>query len=148
MLSESEKFKIDYEYKLAVRKIFIEKLVLGAIIALLALIGTLVVEKYKSNQTTQRFLLDKKLEAVKFIGKNYNKMMVSFYNLSDPQKNISIPDKTFELEVDNFNNAIGEWDCILSENFIEQSKLHYWIYLGLNNLKNAHGTFVQDKNKH
>lgn len=148
MIPENEKSKIDYQYQLEIRKIFYDKVVLGALITIFALLSTLYIEKYKSDQTEQQFLLEKKLEALKSIGKSYNEMMVAFYNLSDPQKQILIPNENYEAKIDDFNNAIGEWDSILSENFIEQSKFHLYIYLGLNYLKNDDGEFIKDKQKY
>lgn len=68
---EDEMKKIEFEKELEKKNIYIEKLILGFILLVFSIWGTLLIEDFKSDQVREQFLTAKRLEAVTELRDSY-----------------------------------------------------------------------------
>lgn len=128
---ELEKQKASYIHKLEIRKLILDKLLFGFIIVALGFVANFFVEHYRSQSIKDRFVLEKRLEAVQNIGQAYMKMHNDLDSTS-LQGSITNDDRSrLESNKQNYINVWTEWSIILSKKY--RSELDYitWIYIAL-----------------
>ncbi len=80
MTLEEEKAKARFEHRLAVRRLMLDKLVVGLIILGLGYFASIAVERYKAAEAGRQFLLEKRFEAVKEIRSGFSRVTGEFFS--------------------------------------------------------------------
>lgn len=131
MTIEPDKQKALFTHKLEIRKLIYDKVLFGLIILVIGFMANLLIEQYRSKSIKDRFILEKRLEAVQNISRAYMKMHNAFDNLSLQTEMDAGDHYLLENVTQEFISDWTEWGIILSGDF--RSKLDYltWIYIGL-----------------
>jgi hypothetical protein len=126
-LTEEESIKL--EHKLEVRRILIDKLLLGIVLLILAFVTKLIIANYRSGLTQERFLLENRLSALKDIREAYSKLSLDFFNLANANKaerqQILADSKK---DFDKFTNLTNNCLILFSKKFDKRIRFHYWIF--------------------
>ncbi len=145
--------KIKFSHKLEVRRILLEKLLLGVLIALIGFVANVLFENYRDKLSQDRFLLEKRLDAVQKIRKAYDKMHSTFMEWTI-DNNLHLPDdyknKYNEILAD-FTTVANSNTILISKEFTKQINAVLWIYQAFNYTDIANGTkyrfFAKDINE-
>lgn len=124
--------KMAYEHKLAVWRILIEKVLLGAVIALFAFMASRSLESFKSNLTEERFHLEKRLEGVQSLGTSYSRLADLAYECGvadDPVSDELLQRYTSALN--EFTRESNQWNVVFDESFETCVSHHVWIHDGI-----------------
>jgi len=125
MLSKKEKSKVDYEHKLQLRRIIIEKLLLGLVIAMVAFFGQRLLKDYESDLTKNRFLLSQRLEGLNQIRSTYSNL--SIFAREVAAKNGEMPAQLrtkYKKGIDEFVANGNRWAVLFSDKFTESLEHH------------------------
>lgn len=136
-----EKEKAQFAHKLEIKRIIIDKLLIGVIIFLCGFAANIALENYRNKLTTQKFFLEKKLDAIQAVSDAYSKMYdeydrftIQAYEKPNKQpKNINYNLKS----VDDFIIVSTRWSSVLSKEFCNQLNYYSWIYSAFDELENA-----------
>lgn len=86
-----ERYKIFLEHRLEVRRILLEKLLLGGLVLAAAVSGNYLIEVYKSDSEQSRFLFEERLEKLTELRADYGALVEEFFHASN-LKNSGQPD--------------------------------------------------------
>lgn len=129
MTLQEEKERLSYEHRLKLWRIFINKLLLGLLIAAVAYFGNILLEDYKSKLTNQKFLLESRLSALRTIRNSYSHLslhMINLINSSDlPEKYDLVP---YQKAVSTSMNLANEYCMLFSEEFDKKIRYHMWLH--------------------
>lgn len=126
-----EKEKASYIHKLAIRKLILDKLLFGFIILAVGFTANFLLEHYKSQSTKERFILEKRLEAVQKISQAYMIMHNAFDSIT-LQASMTNDDKNrLESATQKYIDVWTEWSIILSKKYRREQDYITWIYLAL-----------------
>jgi hypothetical protein len=128
---ELEKEKASYIHKLEIRKLIVDKLFLGFILFALGFTANFFLEHYKSQSTKERFILEKRLEAVQKISQTYMNMHNAFDAITLKQSMSDKDKKRLEEVTQKYINDWTEWAIILSKKYRRELDYVTWIYIGL-----------------
>ena len=97
-----EKEKARYAYKLEMRKLVIDKVLIGIIVAVVGWQINIAFERYKNQLGTERFLLEKRLEAVSAVRNTYSQLHDMYIDLTtaDTKGKIHLPND-YKQKYDN-----------------------------------------------
>lgn len=134
MVGENEKQQALYIHKLEIRKIVLDKLLVGALVIIVGFAANFAIERYRVQSTKERFLLEKRLEAIQLITNAYMSMQNNF-DSSMNKSYISDGDKIkLRKDVDDFISVWTQNCVILSEHFTLQMDFVTWNYIALASL--------------
>ncbi|NTU93673.1 MAG: hypothetical protein HGB29_03650 [Chlorobiaceae bacterium] len=135
----TEKERMDYQYRLERKKIIIDKLLIGALVAMFAFLGNMVIEHNRELAQTQAFVLQKKLEALNVIRESYASMFDKFdlYTLSVSAIASDGYHKEFRKALDDFILKQSQYSTLLSDKFNRQAEAQSWIFSGLDTVPSA-----------
>jgi hypothetical protein len=130
MSVREEKAKLDYSHRLEMRRMLIDKLLIGALIVLTGLIANMVVEGYKSEMTKSQFLLDKRLTALKEMRVVYSRLTKHANDLIYSTKPDARPEflKEYSKDVVAFIDIGNAWGFLFSERFNNDVNRYLWIH--------------------
>jgi hypothetical protein len=130
----SEKEKIEFEHKLKIRRIILDKLLLGVVFIILGITTNTVLEKYKGNLTSGRFFLEKKYdcallmqEAMAIFLKQYEEFTAD-YKKADLSKNYLKP---FINALNDFSTTINKSYLLFSEDFGRSTQYLMLVFNGI-----------------
>jgi hypothetical protein len=125
---EQEKEKARYEHRLEVRKIVIDKVLLGIIVLALGFFADMAIENYRRHSTEQQFFLEQKLDALKNIRKAYAAMNDAFDAFTLLNSTPEDYRQTFRNAIDSYNLATIEYGTLLSPQYLRNLDYHLWMY--------------------
>jgi hypothetical protein len=131
---DSEKEKIWYSHKLEVRRMLYEKLLLGAIIAIVGLFANMFFEKYKDQLGQERFIQEKKLEAISEVRISFNDLHSTYMNwtVNDCRDIPADYNDQYLKLVNNYIAVINKNSLLLSKSFLDKQVSYVlWIYQGI-----------------
>ena len=138
---DSEQKKIYLEHRLQVRRIILEKFIIGLIILVGGFVANKAIETYRDRLTTQKFFLEKKLEAIQSVSDAYSKMLNEYdrfslqaYERTPSSAGVISYDRK---HLDTFLLASTRWSSVLSREFCDQMNYYSWIYCAFDDLNNA-----------
>ncbi|MCP4269078.1 MAG: hypothetical protein GY777_26475 [Candidatus Brocadiaceae bacterium] len=158
-----EKEKAKFIYKLELRKLLIDKMLFGAIIVLIGVSANIVLERYRSGLTQERYLIEKKFKAIHNIKASYEELFELFDSYTvDPDK-YELPNdhrKKYNQKYDAFVIEANKWNIVLPQEF--EDKLNYltWIHGGIDykgvevfrsmdwDARNKHRAFMSEVRKY
>lgn len=112
---DQEKEKLNFEHKLEIRRILIEKFLIAVILLIAAFLANMLVEKYKNNLIEKRFLLEKRLVAIDKLRGIYSELNIYFF------RNAKMNDMTdkdwsdYNLKVLEFGNYFNKVSVLFDE---------------------------------
>lgn len=130
---ETEKEKALYEHKLAIRRLLLEKILFGTLLALVGIVGNVYYEKYRSELAQERFLLEKRSEAVNAIRDAYGQLQGTFMKLTTPETIKNPPpdcEQAYDKKIQELTDAANKWSVMLSPEFNEKINSFVWIHDG------------------
>jgi hypothetical protein len=126
---DEEKNRELYKYSLDLRKLMIDKLAIGLVIAVLGCLGNAALERYRQASAAEQFLLEEKLSALKQIRSAYAEMFDAFdTHTVETSRGPADGDRQFQAAVDRYARASVEFGTLLSHEFILQMDYHLWVY--------------------
>jgi len=128
-----EKEKAKYIHKLKLRQLIIDKIFFGIIIVLIGLITNVIIEQYRSKLTEQRFILEKRLEAINSIKKAYEDM-IDLYDTFTLESHRALPEnyeEQYDEKINNFFLQLSRWNVLFPKEFDYKLGNHGWIHLGI-----------------
>ena len=128
---DKEKQKALYLHKLDVRKLVYDKLLIGLLIAVIAFIGSMLVESYKAGFVKERFWLEKRLSAISEIMDKYAKMDYVYQDISTPrpsQPNADNIEGRYIVTINALLKSGNENKHLLSEDFTNELQNHIIIH--------------------
>jgi hypothetical protein len=127
---DAEKEKARYVYRLEVRKLIIDKLFLGLILFALAFAANMAIERYRSENTREGFLLQKRLEAVSAVRAAYSEMFDNFdsFTLTREGSRPRGYHDLYKKSINDFALMQSRWSTLLSSDFNAQLDFHLWIH--------------------
>ena len=134
MSGEAEKQHALYMHKLEVRKLVLDKLLIGVLILAVGFAANFTIERYRVQSTKERFLLEKKLEAIQQISQSYFSMHNTFDTM---MLNVYLNDghyKKMQSQIDDFINVWTHNSVILSAYFTQQMDYVTRIYIALSGM--------------
>jgi hypothetical protein len=130
-MNDVEQEKTLYAHKLDVRKLVIDKLLIGALLIIVGFAANFTIEQYRARSTKERFLLEKKLEAMQLINQDYFSMHQTFISLAQKEDLIQ---GHYTLLNKKLNSFISVWtnnNVISSTHFSKQMEYMTWLYTAL-----------------
>ena len=106
----SEKEKLDYEHKLKMRQIILDKLLWAVVVLLLAFFANWFFEDYKAELAKERLLLEKKYGAITDTLEAESKLMVQFDNFTRKDKYTEVPSNHQQLFLNSLQNFISTFN--------------------------------------
>ena len=148
--------EIVFEHRLQLKRIIIDKVLLGLVLASFALLSDFLIEGYKSNEARNRFILEQRVASLKAIRQNFSEAahdVSSLSGLACQKKEISNSDVDAAAEKARmFLVSISDNNMLLSGGFSEVGVSMANIQLGiLGNLSSKeclYRNFVSDVNVH
>jgi len=125
---EQEKEKARYEHRLEVRKMVIDKLLLGIVVLALGFFADMAIENYRRHSTEQQFFLEQKVDAVKNIRKAYAAMNDAFDAFTLVSTRLEDYREKFKTAIDRYNLTATEYGVLLSPQYLHNLDYHLWIY--------------------
>lgn len=157
-LTKTEKVGTEYfSHRLEVRRIWLEKFLLAAIIGLAVFTGNYLIEDYKADLTISRFLLESRLEGLKKIRSAYNECSVCMTKLFKPDSKTTKEETValygrYQKDLYNFNKVLNEWSMLFPDHFSRTLACHNYIHdsIAYKNivLDKRHASFVQSIYQH
>jgi len=125
-----EKEKARYTHKLEIRKLVIDKIILGAIIVALAFVGNMLFEKYRSSLTEQRFFLEKKFDALNQVRREFSEMLqlFSFCTRKSAQEPPKDYQKKFHQSIEDAVLAVNSASLLLPLELEKELEFNIWIH--------------------
>ncbi|MBV5303294.1 MAG: hypothetical protein JZU70_03710 [Chlorobium sp.] len=138
-----EEEKALFSHRLEIRRIFIDKFLIGSFIALFFFIGNLVIEDYRRGAQKREFYTQKRIEAVVPIREAYTVMFDKFDSstVSYTEKINNLPPEYSKL-TDAFVKALAKWNVVLSDEFREEAEYQSWIFEEFNQLDFTKGAKI------
>lgn len=138
-----------YSFKLDVVKIIIDKLLIGLIIVAAGFLANKYIEDYRSKLTVQKFLMDKKLEAIQSISESYSYLFSTFDKYSLENNGNKLPDnynEQYEQSADKLIEASNRWAPLLSDDYNKQIEYYIWILTAFKDVSKAkpYRDFISD----
>lgn len=130
MTFAEEKKKARLEHRLAIWRMIWDKLALGAVLAVVALVGQMLLVDYESALTKERFVLQTRLESLQALRKAYSRVVDThtYYaaragsDMSDEQK------KKYTEALQSFMNVANQRLILFSTDFDMRVNHHVWIH--------------------
>nr|VFK29929.1 MAG: hypothetical protein BECKMB1821I_GA0114274_101260 [Candidatus Kentron sp. MB]VFK75002.1 MAG: hypothetical protein BECKMB1821H_GA0114242_101360 [Candidatus Kentron sp. MB] len=85
--TDSEKNLAKYKHKLQLYRIILEKMLLAAILVIVVYIGNYYLEEHKNSLTTEKFLLESRLTALKELASTHSQLSQKLIALINPDLN-------------------------------------------------------------
>lgn len=126
-----EKEKASYIHKLEIRKLIIDKLFFGFIILVIGFTANFLLEHYRSRSTRERFVLEKRLEAVQKVSQAYMNMHNAFDSITLKTSMTDEDKKLLDGATQKYIDLWTEWSVILSKKYRRELDYITWIYIGL-----------------
>jgi len=127
MCEDIEIRKIQLEHKYQVRRLWLDKILLGLIIGVVVFFASMYMENFKNTLNKDRFLLESRLTALKEIRDKYSELSSDYYYLSkakeDEKEQIRI---AYKGRLDVFMATLNKWSILFSDKFARQVEFHYW----------------------
>lgn len=130
-MAENERSLKLLEHKLAIRRIILEKLFLAMIVGLVAFLGNYLLKIHDSNLESDRFILEKRFQALSEIRGSYADITDKFTAYIDAKfANPPVPDlvnkrrAAYSLSISEFIDLSNKWNLIFSDFFAEQMASH------------------------
>jgi len=150
-----EKEKAKYIHKLELRRLIIDKILFGVIIVLIGLAANFILEQYRSKLTKQRFILEKRLEAINSIKEAYEDMhnLWDVFTLTCNKVPPALPvnyKEQYEEKINNFLLQSNRWNLLFSKEFGDKLGYYVWIHTAANymDIKNFCRLKEEVRNKH
>lgn len=131
MNKTEENPQLRYEHKLQLQRLILDKLLIGLLILIVGFAANLIIERYRVQSTRERFLLEKKLEAIQKISEAYFSMHNTFDGLMLRTHLNDGHYKSMRTQIDDFINVWTHNSVILSSRFTKQMDYVTWIYIAL-----------------
>lgn len=128
---DNDQAKALFVHRLELRKLVVDKILLGLVVLVLGFMANLLLERYKSQSIQERFLLEKRLEAVQNVSQAYMGMHNAFDRITLQPALAADDPARLEQATQAYIDAWTEWGIILSRTFRLQQDYITWIYLGL-----------------
>lgn len=137
--SDEQKIKLEHKYEL--RRLIVDKVLLGLIVGAVAFLGTMYLEHFKSSLTQGRFLLESRVSALNELRNEYSILSSDYFYLAKADDN-SREDlrKQYKTHLDAFMATINKWSILFSEEFGDEIEYHYWFHQAP-----AHGNIALSK---
>jgi hypothetical protein len=147
---EMEKQKLKYAFRLDMKKMIVDKLLLGLVILTVGFFANMAIERYRSSLTEAKFLLEKRLEAVQAICKAYSDMFNTYDEATVVRKPVKKVKERFVRQTSSFQESATRWGVTLSKEFSLQLNYFAWIYIALQEHLDTekYRDFVFDLNEH
>lgn len=130
-MGENERSLRLLEHRLAIRRIVLEKLFLAMIVGLVAFLGNYLLKIHDSNLESDRFLLEKRFQALTEIRRSYAEITDKFTRYVDAKFSIPIDQNLVEERREAYGQSVTEfidqsnqWNLIFSDFFAEQMASH------------------------
>jgi hypothetical protein len=109
-----EKEKAKFIYGLELRKLVLDKCLFGLIIVLLGVLANVAFERYRSSLNEQRFLLEKRLEAIANIKAAFEEVIDLWdeYTLGEAELPSDYKIR-YKKSVDAFSAQSNKWNVLL-----------------------------------
>jgi hypothetical protein len=121
-----------FEHSLSVKRIIYEKVLLGLVLVLLAYIGNIYLENYKSTLTTQRFLLESRLTALKELQASHSVLTEKTLQvLAAHTDDMEWDKQSYQLSVLDFERTLNKWKLLFSKDFDIKATRHIWFHQAL-----------------
>lgn len=128
---KSEKEKLQFQHRQDLRKLVVDKLLIGIILIVLGFIVNMLLENYKSDSIRDRFLLEKKLEAIQKISNAYMEMNNAFDSATLAETLSAEDHANLDGVVQHYISEWTNWAVILSTSYRKQLDYITWLYLGM-----------------
>ena len=151
-----EKEKAKYIHKLDLRRLIVDKILFGMIIVLIGLIANVIFEQYRSKLIEQRFILEKRLEAINSIKEAYEDMH-NLWDIFTLMNETTLPKNYKEIYKEKINNFLlqsNRWNILFPKEFDDNLTYYAWIHSAIDEsdivnyliipkeLLNRHRTFL------
>jgi hypothetical protein len=129
MSLKDEKVKLDYSHQLEIKRIWLDKLLIGVLIVLAGFTANIVLENYKSELIKSQFLLDKRLEALKDIRMIFSRLTQHAHDVMVAKpESVDAQLKAYQDDINNFVHNGNEWGFLFSDNFNQEVNQYMWIH--------------------
>ncbi|MBI4632693.1 MAG: hypothetical protein HY742_02210 [Deltaproteobacteria bacterium] len=147
---EMEKEKLRYALRLDIRRMIVDKLLLGLVIIAVGFFANIALEKYRSGLTEAKFLLEKRLEAVQAICGAYSDMFNTYDEATVGEEPAKKAKEKFIRQTSSFQQLSTRWNATLSKEFCLQLNYFEWIYIALQEHLDTkkYRNFIFDLNDH
>jgi len=148
MKSDFDKEEAKYLHKLELRKIVIDKLLFGVLIALIGLVANIVLENYRSDLAKQKFILEKQFEAIREISDAYDDLYRLWDDFTLNLNSNDLPGDYWakSLEKENiFYEKYNKWTMALPVEFDRHMEQFLWLHSGIRFLWNDRFRAMDDQ---
>lgn len=150
MTLDDEKLKADYEHRLQLLRILVEKGLLGLLLGLAVLAANMLVEDFKSDLARQKFLLENRLTALQTLRESYSTLSNHLWRLVEERNPISTKRllKPYGADFDKFIHLANRSSLLFSAAFRKAIDQHIWIHTatseGQSEVSREHTDFLSE----
>ena len=134
-----ELVKLQYEHKNAVKRIWLEKALFAAMLGILAFGAQVILSSHESRLTSNRFLLEKRYEALSDLRDGYDQVVASLHKFASirlfhpdaPSPMVHQSQQEYSKAVDSFLSKANHWSFLFSPDFSEVMVDHARFHLAL-----------------
>lgn len=119
------------EHKLHVRRIVLDKVLIGILIIIVGAVANYTLEKYKSKETERRYRLTEQYKAALTVYEKAGALHTHYSQYCDDQKGHSEFIASHKVHLDKFANAVNSVDFLFSHKFTDVNQLFLHVHLGL-----------------
>jgi hypothetical protein len=133
MTLQEEKEKALFEHRLEMRRVLIEKVLLGVLIGIAALLANVLMERFKSDLSQERFLLEARMAAVKDLRESYSSLNNYVLRVKDETKPAEVTKlrKAHAAELEKFGNLINRSGWLFSSESADAVARHGYIHTAI-----------------
>jgi hypothetical protein len=129
-----EKEKANFIYRLELKKIFFDKFLLGILLVAAGVAANILIENYRSNLTSQRFVLEQRLIAINQIKAAHDDLMDLFDDATrNTGSSVPLTDKiitSYRNKCNYFCLQTNKFNAMLPIEFDHQMTYFAWLYTG------------------
>jgi hypothetical protein len=134
-MDSSEIEKAEFEHKLKVRQIILDKMLWGVVVIILGITANIVLERYKANLTNEKFFIEKKFDAVLNIQDAFSELLGKFERFTLTDERFGLPKDYSQIYADSLSNFViklNKSHLLLSEDFKQCAQYFIFIFSGFN----------------
>ena len=134
-LEPPEAPRLRFEHALQVRRIWLDRMLIGALLVVTGLVANVVLEKYKADRGQSQFFLDKRLAAATDVRRALTNVTTSLFKVSEAPCTMTPPDPA-ELErlreaIANLTSALNSNSLLFDETYLAESNRAINIFVGV-----------------
>lgn len=123
--------KIRLEHKLHVRRIILDKVLIGVVILIIGAVANYTLERYKSKETERRYRLTEQYKAALSVYEKAGALFTYYSQYSDDHVDAAQFKITHKAHIASFAKSVNEVDFLFSHQFTDINQLVLHVHLGL-----------------